>query len=213
MKFFPHIRYMIKNCILTCQRRVCVFWHNVPKANYACSLHAKSGLPTKSRHTLCLLLVLASDSDSSSLKTEELTIKLWRWSESALGIKIISQIILTMNESPLLVKTSHIPVRTSHAKCWPFKYWWPALSNKVCKQIEVRSWWRSFVCVCMRMHVCACAHVLYMQRVDFVLVLYMRRVDELPTKSRHTQGPLLVLALFLNLLSLKTLELTPILLG
>ncbi len=40
--------------------------------------------------------------------------------ESALGIEIISGIILTMNESPLLVKTSRILVRTSHAKCWPF---------------------------------------------------------------------------------------------
>ncbi len=36
--------------------------------------------------------------------------------ESALGIEIISRIILTMNESPLLIKTAHIPVRTSRAK-------------------------------------------------------------------------------------------------
>ncbi len=32
--------------------------------------------------------------------------------ESAFGIEIISRIILTMNESPLLVKTSHTPIRS-----------------------------------------------------------------------------------------------------
>ncbi len=37
--------------------------------------------------------------------------------ESVLGIEIISRIILYMNESPLLVKTSHIQIRTSRAKC------------------------------------------------------------------------------------------------
>ncbi len=29
-----------------------------------------------------------------------------------------------IDESQLLDKTSYIPVCTSHAKCWPFKYWW-----------------------------------------------------------------------------------------
>ncbi len=43
----------------------------------ACSTHAKCGLSTKSGHTAGPLLVLASDLDSSSLKTQELTIKLW----------------------------------------------------------------------------------------------------------------------------------------
>ncbi len=37
--------------------------------------------------------------------------------ESVLGIESISRIILYINESPLLVKTSHILVHTSHAKC------------------------------------------------------------------------------------------------
>ncbi len=59
--------------------------------------------------------------------------------ESALDTEIISRIILTMNESPLWVKTSQIPVRTLYAKCWPFKYWWSTLSSKVCKKIQVRS--------------------------------------------------------------------------
>ncbi len=42
--------------------------------------------------------------------------------ESVFGIENISQIILYMNERLLLVKTSYISVRTSHAKCCPFKY-------------------------------------------------------------------------------------------
>ncbi len=109
------------------------------------------------RRTRCLLLVLVSDLYSSSLKTQELTIKLWGQPESTLGIEIISRIILNMNESPLLVKTSHIPVCTSHAKCWPFKYWWFALSSKVCNKIQVRSWWR--LCVCVYVYVCVCVCV------------------------------------------------------
>ncbi len=60
--------------------------------------------------------------------------------------------ILYMNKSSLLVKITYILVSTSHAKFWPFKYWWSALSSKVCKKIRVRPWWRSCVCVC----VCAC---------------------------------------------------------
>ncbi len=128
-----------------------------------CTLHAKSGLPTKSRHTWCLFLVLASVSDSSSLKTHELTIKLWGSPEFTLGIKIISWIILYMNQNPLLFKTSYIPVHISHPKCRLFKYWWSALSSKVCKKIQVRSWWRSYTCVY------ACVHFQYPVR-SYVLL-------------------------------------------
>ncbi len=42
-----------------------------------CSIHAKCGPSTKSGHTRGPLLVLTSDSDSSPLKIQELTIKLW----------------------------------------------------------------------------------------------------------------------------------------
>ncbi len=44
-------------------------------------------------------------------------IKIMGYTESALGIEIISQIILYMNKSPLLVKIAYISVHTSHAKC------------------------------------------------------------------------------------------------
>ncbi len=43
----------------------------------------------------------------------------------------------------LLVKTAYIPDHTPHTKCWPFKYWWSALSSKVCQKIWVHSWWSS----------------------------------------------------------------------
>ncbi len=56
---------------------------------------------------------------------------------------------LYINKSPLLVKTSYVPVHTSHTKCWPFKYWWSALSSKVCKKIGVRSRWSTWECVCV----------------------------------------------------------------
>ncbi len=62
----------------------------------AWTLHAKSGLPTQSKRIRCLLLVSASDLDSSSLKTQELTIKLWGGGSLSLplGIESISRIIL-----------------------------------------------------------------------------------------------------------------------
>ncbi len=119
---------------------VCVLTQCAKNGLCACTLHATSGLPTTSRHTRCLLFVLASDSDLTSSKTRELTIKLWGKPESVLDIEIISRIILTTIKSPLLVKTSHIPVHTSHAKGWPFKYWWSVLSSKVCKKIQVHFW-------------------------------------------------------------------------
>ncbi len=50
-----------------------------------------------------------------------------------------------MNKSSLLVKIIYILVTTSHAKCWPFKYWWSALSSKLCKKIRVRPCWRSYI--------------------------------------------------------------------
>ncbi len=42
---------------------------------------------------------------------------------------------LYINKRLLLVKTSHISVRSSHVKCWPFKYWWSTLSSKTYKKI------------------------------------------------------------------------------
>ncbi len=56
---------------------VCVLTRCAKSGHCACSTHAKCGPSTNSRHTRDLLLVLPSDSDSSSLKTQELTIKLW----------------------------------------------------------------------------------------------------------------------------------------
>ncbi len=63
--------------------------------------------------------------------------------------------IIYMNKNLLLVKITYILVSTSHAYCWPFKYWWSALSSKVCKKLQVRPWLRSYVCVC----VCVCVFV------------------------------------------------------
>ncbi len=48
---------------------VCVLTQFASSGHCACSTHAKCGLSTKSGHTRSPLLVLASDSDSSSLKT------------------------------------------------------------------------------------------------------------------------------------------------
>ncbi len=67
-----------------------------------------------------------------------------------------------MNKSPLLVKITYILVSTSHAKCWPFKYWWSALNNKVCKKIPVRPWWRSYARVHARLCVCVCDSFLHL---------------------------------------------------
>ncbi len=47
-------------------------------------------------------------------------------------------------KSALGQNLTHIPVRTSHAKCRLFKYWWSFLFSKVWKKIQVRSWWRSY---------------------------------------------------------------------
>ncbi len=95
--------------------------------------------------------------------------KIMGWPESALGIDIISRIILYMNKSPLLVKITYILISASHAKCWPFKYWWSAFSSKVCKKILVRPWWRSYVCVCvcvcMCVCVCVCVHCLSKKQI------------------------------------------------
>ncbi len=57
---------------------VCVFTQCANSRHCACSTHAKCVLSTKSGHTRGPLLVLTSDLDSSSSKTQELTIKLWR---------------------------------------------------------------------------------------------------------------------------------------
>ncbi len=93
-----------------------------------------------------------------------------------------------MNKSPLLVKITYILVSASHAKCWPFKYWWSALSCKACKKMWFRPWWRSYTrahaCVCMCVH--ACAHGL--------CACTLHAKSGLPTKSRHTRCLLLVLA-------------------
>ncbi len=66
-------------CVCVCARacvRACL--HDVPAkgGHCACSTHVKCRPSTKSRHIRGPLLVLASDLDSSSLKTQ-LTIKLW----------------------------------------------------------------------------------------------------------------------------------------
>ncbi len=78
-------------------------------------------------------------------------------------IEIVSRIVLYMNESALLVKTSYISVHTLHAKCRPFKYRWWALSSKVCKRIWV-PWWRSCVRMCVYivsipLRLCVCVWV------------------------------------------------------
>ncbi len=98
---------------------------------------------------------------------------------SALGIEIISWTILYMNESLLLVKITYILVSTSHAKCWPFKYWWFALRSKVRKKIWVRPWWRN--CVCVRAHACV-----YMTYQEWTLCTFC--TCQKPTHSMSTVG-------------------------
>ncbi len=89
-KFF---RKFWNSCVCACARvciRTYVLTQCANSGHCACSTHAKCGLLAKSGHTRGPLLVLASDSDSSSFKTQESTIKLWGEPESALGIEIIS---------------------------------------------------------------------------------------------------------------------------
>ncbi len=78
-----------------------------------------------------------------------------------------------MNKSSLLVKITYILVSTSHAKYWPLKYWWSALSSKVCKKIQVRPWWRSYVCL----FVCFFVYLHSVPRADIVHVLHMQNAD------------------------------------
>ncbi len=101
-----------------------VFTQCAKRGLFACTLHAKSGFLTKSRHTRCLLLGFGMRFGLVILETPEIDHKImevawicpWHWN-------YISNHFNYKWKSPLLVKTSHIPVRTSHAKCWPFKYW------------------------------------------------------------------------------------------
>ncbi len=73
-----HNLYTLCVCMRACVRvGVCMLTQCAKSELRSCTLHAKSGLPTKSRHIQCLLLVLASKSESSSLKTQKLTITLW----------------------------------------------------------------------------------------------------------------------------------------
>ncbi len=63
-------------CVCACVRERAYTLTQCAKSGHcACSTHAKCGLLTKSEHTRGPLLVLTSDLDSSSLKTQELTIK------------------------------------------------------------------------------------------------------------------------------------------
>ncbi len=56
---------------------VCKLTRCAQRGHCACSTHAKYGPLTKRGHTRGLLLVLTTDLDSSSLKIQKLTIKLW----------------------------------------------------------------------------------------------------------------------------------------
>ncbi len=79
-----------------------------------------------------------------------------------------------------MVKITYILVSSSHAKCSPLKYWWSALSSKVCKKIRIRPWWRSYarvVCVCVFVCVCMC-----------VLLDIHCCLDWLPVISDHFLG-------------------------
>ncbi len=61
-------------CVCVCARALT---QCATSGHCACSTHAKCGPLTTRGHTRVPLLVLASDLDSSSLKTQDLTIKLW----------------------------------------------------------------------------------------------------------------------------------------
>ncbi len=113
---------------------------------------------------------------------------------------------LYINKSALLVKILYNPVRTLHAKCWPFKYWWSDLSSKVCKKIHVRSWWNSCVHATVCMHLCVCVFTQCAKSGLYACTLHAK--SGLPTKNRHTRCLLLVLASDSDSSSLKMQELT-----
>ncbi len=143
-------------------RYVCVFTWCAKSVYCACSTHAKCEPLTESGHTRGPLLVLSSDSDSSFLKIQDLAIKLWAKLESALGIEIISRIILYMNKSHLLVKITYILVSTSDAKWWPFKYWWYNLTVKCVKKFKSALGEVTFVCVYVFISVCKVCVCVYL---------------------------------------------------
>ncbi len=81
----------VRACVCVCVC-VCVCMHVLTQCaksgRCVCSIHAKCGPSTKSGHTWGPLLVLTSDSDSSPLKSQELTIKLWGSPSPFLALKL-----------------------------------------------------------------------------------------------------------------------------
>ncbi len=68
-RIINHIFFFSRNCV--CGGGEGVLTQCANSGHCACSTHAKCVLSTNSKHTRGPLLVLASDSDSSSLKTQE----------------------------------------------------------------------------------------------------------------------------------------------
>ncbi len=84
--FVPSHAYVCV-CVCVCARAR-VLTQCAESGHCACSTHAKCGLSAKSAHTWGLLLVLTSDLNSSPLKTQELTIKLWSSQSLLLALKL-----------------------------------------------------------------------------------------------------------------------------
>ncbi len=139
-------KWMRRLCVCV---RACVLTQCAKSEHCACSTHVKCSPSTKSGYTRGPLLVLISDLESPPLKTQELTLKLWGSLSPLLAWKLFFKSFYIWIKVRSSVKITYILVSTSHAKCWPFKYWWSSLNIKVCKNIRVRPWWRSFVCVCV----------------------------------------------------------------
>ncbi len=109
---------------------------------------------------------------------------------------------LSINKSPLSVKTSYITARISHAKCWPFKYWWSLIPV-----MYVRKFGSAFGGEVTRRCACVCTYTTCQKRthstpavgfgIRFGLVIHENvRID--PKIMGGSLNGLLALKLFLE---------------
>ncbi len=133
------MRYFALLCILV---YVCI--RCAKSGHCACSTQTRCGPSTKSGHTRGPLLVLASDLDSSSLKTEELTLKLWGSLSPLLTLKLFLKSFYTWMKVRSWLKSHTFQNALHMLSVDHLNIDCPSFPVK-CNKIEVRSWWKSYV--------------------------------------------------------------------